>query len=577
MSDEGVRVAVVVGGHAEGLSRGNARPRSLSNPILSDVIRMHECLIDPNRGACDPEKSIRIEQLESAGQLYDQLSRTLQRLTGQDQIVFYFSGHGCVRHGAHYALECSGEDDLFYVNGLFTMIDAAGLSRALIILDACYSGQATSDRAKSHDPSTGRTFVAESLPQGIAVLASSRPLQRSFVSKTGTGSAFTDELYYLCEIGIPSAPDKQYIDIADAQSHIRARLADTGLQQTPTLKIIGAVGSVWLTRNAAFSPSSTSYNGRFVSDTIQLSWEDQPSPDAAVIDLDLELVNTVRRAFKQRLIAGVNDTDGLRSARITIGEDRGADTAVCNAAAAVFTHDLPEHVAPCQFTVRSNSGTIERHEVVVGSLRNRFEQLISLVGAHVISPEVISESGVRKRLEEFDHGLARELIANAIAHRDYTSASPVQVAVTETAVVVENAGDFPKGVTWAEICSGTAASMPINPKIASYLAGLGIIERCNGGSVAIRRYMDLFGHRAVSCETEGGRVRITMRRFDCDNSVGIFHEDDGRADLLRLDRASSSLRAIQILVLLFIVMGLVFVVVILVLAAYEALRHLASG
>ena len=73
----------------------------------------------------------------------------------------------------------------------------------------------------------------------------------------------------------------------------------------------------------------------------------------------------------------------------------------------------------------------------------------------------------------------RELIANALIHRDYTANETTLVEVTADALTVFNPGGFPEGVTISTLL--TAPSRPRNPAMADTFKRVGLVERTSRG------------------------------------------------------------------------------------------------
>ena len=80
-------------------------------------------------------------------------------------------------------------------------------------------------------------------------------------------------------------------------------------------------------------------------------------------------------------------------------------------------------------------------------------------------------AGDAQRLEEqeFDTAVVRELIANAMIHRDYDATGNVTVRLTPTALEIQNPGTFPEEYPWEyAIASERKDSIPINVDIVYF-------------------------------------------------------------------------------------------------------------
>ena len=73
----------------------------------------------------------------------------------------------------------------------------------------------------------------------------------------------------------------------------------------------------------------------------------------------------------------------------------------------------------------------------------------------------------------------RELIANALVHRDYTANGPTLVEVAANALTISNPGGLPTGVTIATLL--TAPPCPRNPALADAFKRAGLVDRTSRG------------------------------------------------------------------------------------------------
>ncbi len=96
------------------------------------------------------------------------------------------------------------------------------------------------------------------------------------------------------------------------------------------------------------------------------------------------------------------------------------------------------------------------------------------------NPEEEIEIGlVRVGLPRFAGTTIRELIANALVHRDYTAMGPTLIEVKLEALEVSNPGGLPVGVTIANLL--TTPPRPRNPVLADAFKRAGFVERTGRG------------------------------------------------------------------------------------------------
>ncbi len=96
------------------------------------------------------------------------------------------------------------------------------------------------------------------------------------------------------------------------------------------------------------------------------------------------------------------------------------------------------------------------------------------------NPEEEVEIGLlRIALPRFAEAAMRELVANALVHRDYTLPGPTLAEITRDALVVSNPGGLPEGVTTRNLL--TSPPRPRNPALADAFSRAGLVERTGRG------------------------------------------------------------------------------------------------
>lgn len=96
------------------------------------------------------------------------------------------------------------------------------------------------------------------------------------------------------------------------------------------------------------------------------------------------------------------------------------------------------------------------------------------------NPEEEVEVGMfRVGLPRFAEVAVRELVANALVHRDYTSIGAVLVEISGQALSVSNPGGLPEGVTLANLL--TTPPRPRNPVLADAFKRVGLVDRTSRG------------------------------------------------------------------------------------------------
>jgi len=115
---------------------------------------------------------------------------------------------------------------------------------------------------------------------------------------------------------------------------------------------------------------------------------------------------------------------------------------------------------------------------IIEQIEKSYAEVISLIKKRI--------TGVRlKREEVFEYPLQaiREIIVNAVAHRDYSSRSPVYIRIFDNKLEVENPGNLLE--LSVEDLKKPHRSVLRNPKIAEVLYYLGYIEKWGTGTLMV--------------------------------------------------------------------------------------------
>ena len=89
----------------------------------------------------------------------------------------------------------------------------------------------------------------------------------------------------------------------------------------------------------------------------------------------------------------------------------------------------------------------------------------------------------------------REVITNAIVHKDYASANPIQIKVYEDKIIIWNSADIPSDLP-IERLLGSHPSIPQNPLLAAAFSEPDILSL---GAAGLRKFKPNAGWRMQTC------------------------------------------------------------------------------
>lgn len=147
-----------------------------------------------------------------------------------------------------------------------------------------------------------------------------------------------------------------------------------------------------------------------------------------------------------------------------------------------------------------------------GTADKLIEQALDFVRRNMRVAAVFEQDnqGRRRDVPEYPLDAVREVITNAVAHRDYGSTGRVQLHMFEDRLEVGNPGGLPGDLTLEEVTERDGASYPRNPTIARVLRDWGYMEEVGRGLLRIQREMRGLGSEAPLFESTPARFTVTL-------------------------------------------------------------------
>ena len=245
---------------------------------------------------------------------------------------------------------------------------------------------------------------------------------------------------------------------------------------------------------------------RAEEDRTGYDWSAEPS-DHPLNDVSEAAVELVRRYLRaagdasRTELATRPTPDLLRRLGVL-----GADERLNNAGAVLF---VPNSRVVIDYKRRKVPGgsSVDRSEPTA-PLIEAYEQIKSRIDAVNEVRELQLPSGVRPRIRLIPDGAVREALVNAVMHRDYRYADPVDVEFVGSELVVTSPGGFPPGISEENIIS--ERSHPRNLALANVFRSLRLAEQEGVGIDRMFRDMVTVGLAVPVIADRGGRVRCVL-------------------------------------------------------------------
>ena len=489
----------------------------------SDAVEVYALFTDRKFGMCDNSSSQLISQCPSRNEFQTKLDIILRNWKTTDQLIFYFSGHGKVERETYCIV--MGEDSIPFAN-IVNDIKRAGVNRAILILDACHSGAATGIKNNNF-----KILESDFIPTGITILASSKESQKSSELKDGSRSVFT---HIFCE-GIRTglsgkSTDNDVITVANIVEYIKEILVKNPeyklYNQHPVYGTDRAESDPWIAKNITKSQEKRLIQKELNSnvssyDDLKILYEQTvhgryPCISASIDYVNLELV----KQYSDRIIPDLFQNENLEEVleRLYLYSHISHNNQKYLHISAVLCFYQQPHLVLEQarsiFLLGNPGDTYFQREDINGALSYQIQQLTERVEKESNTISFIDKGGIRKEIQDIDILVARELISNAIAHRNYKLNGTVIVKVTKDLLEIKSPGCFPNGISWDKSIDPAypSGSDPVDPAIALYLSNLLVYEGIGRGFDIFRRYIEENGTDSLTCQETSNQVTIRLLR-----------------------------------------------------------------
>ena len=245
-----------------------------------------------------------------------------------------------------------------------------------------------------------------------------------------------------------------------------------------------------------------------------LHWDGVPLPHIEIADLDPIVlaefrINATKSQRLSKEILDESDAGLVEKLHLTAG-------AYLKRAAVLLFHSDPERYVTGAFVkvgYFESGADLRYHDEIHGSLLNHADVTVEILKAKYLKA-LISYEGLQ-RIESYPmpEEALREALLNAVAHKDYSSGTPIQISVYSDKLMIWNPGQLPANWTVENLLQ-KHSSKPYNPDIANAFFRAGMIEAWGRG---IERIMD-------ACKT--AKVPVPEIKYETGGLWVIFHYPD---------------------------------------------------
>ena len=275
------------------------------------------------------------------------------------------------------------------------------------------------------------------------------------------------------------------------------------------------------------------------------TWDGMPVIKLSIDDLKEDAL----RLFKDKAVKRGRLTDDEVKVSNTILMDNlhliDEDGYLIRAAMLAFYQDPEKWVTGAYIKVGyfgESDSDLQYQDEVHGPLIEQADKAVELVYTKYLKALVTYEGIQRTEQYMFHKEAFREILLNAIVHKDYSSCNPIQISVYADKIYVWNDGEMPASLTSTEKLFQKHSSKPYNPKLANIFFKSGMIEAWGRGFDKIREACRKYN--APLPEYEINQEGIMVYCKACDKYLKLMHqknqavqieqdnEQDGEQDLI---------------------------------------------
>ena len=216
--------------------------------------------------------------------------------------------------------------------------------------------------------------------------------------------------------------------------------------------------------------------------TMQYSWDSYPYLGAHIDDLNLEKVKTFIFKVNQvkRFLLPENPVDALFKLNMIKGETP------TNAAMILFSKEnLRYNVHIGRFKTPS---MIIADKMINGNLFDVLEEAMQTIVGHLkFAFEITGRTTQRTEIPEYPLDAIRELLLNALVHRDYQSPTDIQIRIYDNSITFFNPSGLFGNITEDQLKTDNYQASTRNKQIAEVFYLTNDIEKYGSGFIRIRK------------------------------------------------------------------------------------------
>ncbi len=247
-------------------------------------------------------------------------------------------------------------------------------------------------------------------------------------------------------------------------------------------------GKFYLRMGRSNHEATPSEYDRLVMERFGKTWDTMPVPNVSINDLDKESIKRFKELAveNKRLTPEFVDVDDKTLLeKLNLYENGYLTTS----AILLFHQDPDKYISGAYTRIAffgKSDADIKYQDEIYGSLITQAEKIVELVYFKYLKALIYFKG--MQRIDEYiiPQNAFREIIYNALQHKDYNSHIPIQIKIYDDYINVWNCGEIPKEIE--NKVYSAHPSMPRNEKISQAFFRAGFVESWGTGTQRIEEY-----------------------------------------------------------------------------------------
>ena len=184
-----------------------------------------------------------------------------------------------------------------------------------------------------------------------------------------------------------------------------------------------------------------------------------------------------------------------------------------------------KHVVLSLFFLKFASDKFEaqRAKIIADSMEKFVDKTVDLVYTKYMKALIFYEGIQRVEQFMFHQDAFREILLNAIAHKDYSSCNPIQISVYEDKIYIWNDGEMPSELDSTDKLFMKHSSKPYNPKLAGVFFKSGMIEAWGRGFDKIKEACAKYDGPLPEYAISASGIMVLCKA--CDEYLKLLRDD----------------------------------------------------